>query len=259
MTVARVQLGLPQAIRLLFVLVALGLWYGSQILIGNRTFNEAGIGDAIHDWLSPLHAFLRDHPKAANGLLIASSFGIDMVGLFLFLSAIFGSTIRPFIGLVMLFSLRQLCQSLTALPPPDGMMWRDPGVPSLLVTYGVSNDLFFSGHTAIAVYGAIELQRRMGWNWLSMAGWLLALFEAGAVLVLHAHYTMDVFTGAVTAGLVSIFAAKLAPLCDDGLECLGRSVSRQPQLPFKSDIDQTSNISVSMTSRDRTSFFRPRS
>ena len=26
--------------------------------------------------------------------------------------------------------------------------------PSLLVTYGVSNDMFFSGHTAMAVLGA---------------------------------------------------------------------------------------------------------
>ena len=259
MTVARVQLGLPQAIRLLFVLVALGLWYVSQMLIGNRTFDEAGIGDAIHGWLSPLHALLRDHPQATDGLLIASSFGIDMFGLFLFLSAIFGSTIRPFLGLVVLFSLRQLCQALTALPPPDGMMWRDPGVPSLLVTYGVSNDLFFSGHTAIAVYGAIELHRRMGWHWLSMAGGLLALFEIGAVLALRAHYTMDVFTGAVTAGLVSIFAAKLAPLCDDGLARLGRSVSRRPHSPSKSVIDQSSNIPVSMTNRNRTSFFRTRS
>jgi hypothetical protein len=37
------------------------------------------------------------------------------------------------------------------------MIWRYPGVPSLLVTYGTSNDLFFSGHTALAVYGSIEL------------------------------------------------------------------------------------------------------
>lgn len=258
MTVGRVQLGLPQAIRLLFVLVALGLWYGSQMLIGSRTFDEAGVGDAIHRWLSPLHALLRGHPQAADGLLIASSLGIDVFGLFLFLSAIFGSTIRPFIGLVALFSLRQLCQALTALPPPDGMMWRDPGVPSLLVTYGVSNDLFFSGHTAIAVYGAIELQRRMGWHWLSIAGVLLALFEAGAVLALRAHYTMDVFTGAVTAGVVSILAAKLAPLCDDGLARLGHSVSRRPLSVSQPVIDQSSNVPVSVTDRKRASRSRTR-
>ena len=39
------------------------------------------------------------------------------------------------------------------------MIWHDPGFPSFLVTYHVANDFFFSGHTAIAVFGAIELSR----------------------------------------------------------------------------------------------------
>ena len=59
--------------------------------------------------------------------------------------------------LLILYALRQICQGLCALPPPDGMIWRRPGIPSLLVTYGTATDLFFSGHTAIAVFGCIEL------------------------------------------------------------------------------------------------------
>jgi membrane-associated phospholipid phosphatase len=37
------------------------------------------------------------------------------------------------------------------------------------------------------------------------------------VLVLRAHYTMDVFAGAVTAMLVAVFVAYLAPPCDRAL------------------------------------------
>jgi len=48
-------------------------------------------------------------------------------------------------------------QAVCALPPPPNMIWHYPGFPSLLVTYHVANDFFFSGHTAIAVFGAIEL------------------------------------------------------------------------------------------------------
>jgi hypothetical protein len=40
------------------------------------------------------------------------------------------------------------------------------------------------------------------------------VFEAATVLILRAHYTMDVFTGAVTALLVAQLAAHLAPRCD---------------------------------------------
>ncbi len=96
------------------------------------------------------------------------------------------------------------------------MIWRSPGVPSLLVTYGVSNDLFFSGHTALAVYGAIELGRWGGPAW-AVAGAGLAVFEAAAVIVLRAHYTMDVFTGAVTAFAAAVAADRLAPGCDAAL------------------------------------------
>jgi hypothetical protein len=41
------------------------------------------------------------------------------------------------------------------------------------------------------------------------------------VLVLRAHYTMDVFTGAVTALWVSSAAAALAPVIDRWLAGLG--------------------------------------
>ena len=86
----------------------------------------------------------------------------------------------------------------------------------VVVTYGVANDLFFSGHTAIAVFGAIELAR-LGRRWLGVLGFGIALFEMAVVLTLRAHYTMDVFTGAVTALLVAGVAAKISPWCDRAL------------------------------------------
>jgi membrane-associated phospholipid phosphatase len=125
------------------------------------------------------------------------------------------------VGLFILFALRQICQGLCALPPPETMIWHHPGFPSLLVTYGVSNDLFFSGHTAIAVLGAVELGR-LGKRWLGVLGAVVAILEAATVLILRAHYTMDVFAGAVAALCVAAVAAKLAPGCDRALERLGR-------------------------------------
>jgi membrane-associated phospholipid phosphatase len=78
----------------------------------------------------------------------------------------------------------------------------------LLVTYGVSNDLFFSGHTALAVFGVVELGRFRR----SLVPWCvgLAIFEMVAVLALRAHWTMDVYAGAVSALLVALLAPTLA-------------------------------------------------
>jgi hypothetical protein len=58
----------------------------------------------------------------------------------------------------------------------------------------------------------VELTRLR--RWLLPIGVLIAIGEASAVLVLRAHYTMDVFTGAVTALYVSELAAKIAPAID---------------------------------------------
>lgn len=192
--------------RAVLVAAVLGLWFGSQALIGRRAFPERGIGDGVHELLAAPHRFLVENPRCADALLIASSAGIDLLGLFLLGSAVFGRSLRPFLGLLGLFAMRQFCQALCALPPPEGMIWRHPGFPSLLVTYGTANDLFFSGHTAIAVYGALELTKA-GRRGLAAAGAALAAFEALTVLVLRAHYTMDVFTGAVAALWMSALCA----------------------------------------------------
>jgi membrane-associated phospholipid phosphatase len=89
------------------------------------------------------------------------------------------------------------------------MIWHDPGFPSLLVTYGVTNDFFFSGHTAIAVFGASELAR-LHKTWLTVCAILVVLMEVAAVIVLRAHYTMDVFTGLLAALCVASLSEPLS-------------------------------------------------
>jgi hypothetical protein len=200
-------------VRVALVVVGLAAWFRTQRLIGQRAWPAAGIGDRIHQWTAPLNRLLLEHSGLANVVLIATSALIDLLGLFLLGSATFGPSIRPFLGLLILYALRQVCQGLCALPPPEGMIWRHPGFPSLLVTYGTATDLFFSGHTAIAVYGAVELAR-LGGPWLVLLGVGIATVEAATVLVLRAHYTMDVFAGAVAALWVVGVADALAPLCD---------------------------------------------
>jgi hypothetical protein len=137
------------------ILVAAGLaaWFWTQALIAWRAFPQGQISDRLLDSTAPLNLFLWEHPRWANGVLIVTSAVIDLLGIFLVVLTLFGPSIRPFVGLLLLFALRQACQGLCALPAPERMIWRNPGFPSLLVTYGTASDLFFSGHTAIAVYG----------------------------------------------------------------------------------------------------------
>jgi PAP2 superfamily C-terminal len=214
----------PWWLRAAFVAAGLGAWFWTQSLIGQREFSGSGVGDVLHQWTAGLHDAFRAHPQAANTLLIISSAVIDVVGVSLLAATLFGRTVRPFLGLLMLFALRQLCQMLCALPVPPGMIWHNTGVPTLLVTYGVSTDFFFSGHTGLAVLAAVELART-GRKWLTALGVSIVLFEALTVLVLRAHYTMDVYAGAVTALLVAELACRWAPPCDRALAQLsGRTL-----------------------------------
>ena len=216
----------PWWIRLALVIAGLGLWFLTQSLLATRG-DTSVIVDEVLNWTGPIHGWLAEHRAAANLLLIVSSLGIDLLGVFLLVWSIFGPSIRPFLGLLMLFALRQLCQATCALPTPPGMLWFQPtlggwAVPSLLVTYGTSNDFFFSGHTALAVYGCVELAR-LGRKPLVLLAAALAVFEMAAVIVLRAHWTMDLYGGIVTALLAAYLASWLAPACDRWLASLRRS------------------------------------
>ena len=202
--------------RVLITAAILAVWFWTQSLIGHRSLPDSGLGDGMHNLFASWNQALQAHPRAANFLLIISSALIDLMGLFLLGRWIFSGTVRPFLGLIILMALRQVSQALCALPPPPGIIWHDPGFPSLLVTYGVANDFFFSGHTAIAVFAGLELARLKN-SWLTAIASVTVVFEVGVVLVLRAHYTMDVITG--------IFAA----LCVASLtSCFGQ----KPKIPF---------------------------
>ncbi len=192
---------------------ALVLWFWTQRLLGRRAAPAGAVGDRLHDWSAPLHGWLESHPRAADGTLVASSALVDLLGLYLIGTAILGPTFRPFLALLALFALRQACQALCALPPPRGMIWRDPGFPTLLVTYSTGSDYFFSGHTGIAVLGALEIWQA-GPPWLAAAAVSVAVLEAAVVIVLRAHYTMDVVAAVFAALCCAAFAGRFAPTID---------------------------------------------
>ena len=192
------------ALRVLLIAGSLFLWFLTQKMIGARRLEEGAIYDHLHVVSRRWNAWLHQHPRPANALLIASSLCVDVVTLFVLFYAVLGPTFMPFWGLFGLFALRQMSQASVALPVPQGIIWRDPGVPSLFVTYGVGNDFFFSGHTALAVYGAMQLSA-LQIPALTVAGAVIAVLQVIAVIVLRAHWTMDVLAGlfaALTVGLI---------------------------------------------------------
>jgi hypothetical protein len=199
--------------RLIVTGIVLVVWFWTQSLIGSRAAPASGLGDGLHNLTVGLNSYFAQNSGAANLLLIGSSALIDALGLFLLGRWLFGGSVRPFLGLFMLMVLRQILQALCTMPAPPNMIWHYPGFPSLLVTYKVANDFFFSGHTAIALFGALELSRFRS-KWLTVTAILIVIFEVATVLILRAHYTMDVFTGILAALWVSRVSERLSPRID---------------------------------------------
>jgi membrane-associated phospholipid phosphatase len=194
-----------RGIRLMMIIAGLAAWFGTQALLSARPDPENKIGDALHEWTAAANEFLHENSYWSTTLLIGTSAIIDLSGVFLLGKSLFGPTLRPFVTLLILFLTRQICQALIALPSPEGVIWYDPGFPSLFVTYYVTNDLFFSGHTGMIVVAAIELfevNSQVG----KLLSVLFVLFEITAIIVLRAHYTMDIFAGAIMALLASVVA-----------------------------------------------------
>jgi len=208
-----VSLDVVTGLRAALIACALVLWFLTQRLLAGRAPGAGGMSDRVHAWTAPLHARLAAHPRVADAVLIASSAVIDVFGLWLLGSALLGPTFRPFLSLFGLYLLRQICQALCSLPAPPGVIWHHPGFPSLLVTYGTSQDYFFSGHTAIAVLGAIAAVTA-GPPWLATAAVVAAALEAAVVLVLRAHYTMDVVAAACAAWCAWSLGGAVAPVVD---------------------------------------------
>ncbi|PVI05428.1 hypothetical protein DM02DRAFT_99615 [Periconia macrospinosa] len=208
-------------LRTLVITIALYFWYYTQSLLSHRTLpaqeatSVSSIHDEVHSLTSGLHARISRSTKLTNVLLATSSATMDLLALFLLTIAIFGPTFAPAVGLILLLSLRQLAQSFCRLPLPIGIIWRNPGISSIFVTYEVKNDLFFSGHTAFSVYGALIVRSMLG-NCVGIPlGLFLVSFQITVVLLLRVHYTMDVFTGVFCALYIYHINGVISPYVDE--------------------------------------------
>src|SRR6476619_3113390 len=95
------------------VVAGIVTWFWTQAVLGKRVPKvayEVPLTDGIHVLTRRIHARYFTNEAAGNRLLIISSLVIDLLGAYLIGSAIFGVSIRPYLGLVMVFALRQVCQ-----------------------------------------------------------------------------------------------------------------------------------------------------
>lgn len=198
--------------RVIILSVLFFLWHLTQDAISNLKSEMVNVNGLVDQTFSATHginAYLNSHREVARLLLIFASLEVDLLTLYIFGISIFGKSTRPVVGLVVLMVLRQFCQCMVLLPVPEGLLWFDTGFPTLFVTYDVTNDFFFSGHTALTVYAALALCPRSNTVKMHIIRWGLIIFQIGVLVALRAHYFMDIYTAFFTALAVHCFIKRI--------------------------------------------------
>lgn len=86
------------------------LWFESQAYLAKspNLGKNRQIMDHMHNYLAPVNEWLLNNQKHADTLIFASGVVVDVFTGWMILMSLFGKSFRPFLGLVVLFTLRQV-------------------------------------------------------------------------------------------------------------------------------------------------------
>lgn len=115
-------------------------------------------------------------------------------------------TLKTF-GILLL--VRSAFIMLTNIGPPEGFFYQDQlllnGAIESTAVFRFSNDLFFSGHTSTP-FLAFLLFRKSRFRWVMLCG---SFLMGTTVLLMHVHYSIDVFAAFFIAYGVYAFSDKV--------------------------------------------------
>ena len=105
------------------------------------------------------------------------------------------------------YSVRAILQVVWKVEYPEGYNWGFPGFLSIFVPYGETADFFYSGHVGICMLFFLEFSA-IGWDYMAYYSLFTLFVEAFTMVVLRAHYTMDMIAGVVFAHYFWILSEK---------------------------------------------------
>ncbi|MEK7673396.1 MAG: phosphatase PAP2-related protein [Patescibacteria group bacterium] len=169
--------------------------YASNVLAS--TYNDVGVYNSVGD-------LLLDNIRTYN-LRFSYTWIMYFIITMIFVYPIFFEPeIVPFSfkTFAMLMFLRSACILMTNLGPPEGFFYADMPISfDVLPDLVFRNDLFFSGHTAYP-FLAFLIYKNCSWRWFFLLG---SILEGATVLLMHIHYSIDVFAAFFFAfGIYSI-------------------------------------------------------
>ena len=96
---------------------------------------------------------------------------------------------------------------------PDGYLWDFPGIYSLTVPYGTTNDFFYSGHIGCCMLCYCEF-KACKWDKFAWFSLFTLVFQGALMICLRGHYVIDLVSGVVFAHYFWLLAERYSYLID---------------------------------------------
>jgi hypothetical protein len=197
-------------IKILILVLAFYSWHLSQEYLSASDDTNFEIIDRLHDstFFSKINHFLWENPDHTKYHFILSSLLIDVNVMYLVYNYFRTNNLKTMLVLFTGLICRQFCQYINRLPIPANMIWFDPGFPSILVTYGIDNDFFFSGHTFVALTAGFEIFTCKNYL-IKSYGIFFVLYEIFLIVSINGHYFMDIYAAVCTYFMLVYFYEKI--------------------------------------------------
>lgn len=158
-----------------------------------------GVKDLPFIWFTPLNEYYIANINQRNNLIIFSSITLDSLLLIAFYRwTRYSSSYRLPLANVFFYITRAICQKLIVIEYPEGYNWGYPGFFSFSIPYGETNDFFYSGHVGICIVQYLEFNA-VGWKYAGRFSLFVCCVQIYMMLVLRAHYTMDMIAAIIFA------------------------------------------------------------
>lgn len=159
--------------------------------------------ECLSDKVFHLTQGLNDRLNSDTTLLrffqISSSMIIDFADLSVMVAySIRGVTLAYPIQVAFFYISRGIIQGFFKFGFPKGIIWPDPGIPSLTVPYGVMSDFYFSGHCGFMTLMALE-NYQLGNKKNALFLFMLLPYVAIVLIATRCHYSIDIVIGILTA------------------------------------------------------------
>lgn len=79
------------------------------------------------------------------------------------------------------------------LKTPDNSLWLNPGIPSIIMSYTISNSYFFSGPIGLINIVALEF-KKINYHYIYFLCVFLIIFETLILLASRGNYIIDILT-----------------------------------------------------------------